>query len=85
MKLSVEELTRSIDVQRYAVFGLWAFVLMGIVIKALIQSSSAVIVIVLSAPNAGVLDIYQAFGIVIGANIGTIVHSPLCIDKGLRR
>src|SRR5690606_16740912 len=60
-----------IDLATFAVYGLWVFVLLGVIITALIQSSSAMIVIILSALNADLIDIYQSVAMVIGANIGT--------------
>lgn len=71
MKISIENVAGQIDIATFTVYGLWAFVLLGVVITALIQSSSAMIVIILSALNAGLIDIYQSVAMVIGANIGT--------------
>jgi len=71
MKVSVENIAGQIDLTFFASYGLWAFLLLGLVITGLIQSSSAMIVIVLSALNAGLVDIYQSVAMVIGANIGT--------------
>ncbi len=48
-------------------------VLLGLVVTALIQSSSATTVMVVGFVNAGVLSLYQAAGIIMGANIGTTV------------
>ena len=50
-------------------------VLIGIVMTALIQSSSGVTVIVVGLVSAGLLSLRQAIGIVMGANIGTTVTS----------
>ncbi|MBK5193871.1 MAG: Na/Pi cotransporter family protein [Flavobacteriaceae bacterium] len=71
MKVSVENIAGEIDLTFFASYGLGAFLLMGLVITGLIQSSSAMIVIILSALNAGLVDIYQSVAMVIGANIGT--------------
>ena len=71
MKISIENVAGQIDLATFTMYGLWAFVLLGVVITALIQSSSAMIVIILSALNAGLIDIYQSVAMVIGANIGT--------------
>ncbi|MDR0668751.1 MAG: Na/Pi cotransporter family protein [Treponema sp.] len=43
----------------------------GIVITTLVQSSSAVSVMVVSFVNAGLLSLTQAVGVIMGANIGT--------------
>ena len=73
MKVSVENIAGEIDLTYFATYGLMAFLLLGLVITGLIQSSSAMIVIILSALNAGLVDIYQSVAMVIGANIGTTV------------
>lgn len=51
--------------------------LVGIVFTGIIQSSSAATVMVVSFVNAGLMDLYQAAGIIFGANIGTTVTSQL--------
>ncbi len=43
----------------------------GLVITSVIQSSSATSVMIISFVNAGLLSLYQAAGVLIGANIGT--------------
>jgi len=48
-------------------------VLLGLVVTAVIQSSSATTVMVVGFVNAGILSLYQAVGIIMGANIGTTV------------
>ena len=48
-------------------------VLTGVLITALIQSSSATTVMVVSFVNAGLLTLSQAIGVIMGANIGTTV------------
>ncbi len=52
---------------------LFQSVFLGIVVTALIQSSSATTVMVVGFVNAGILNLYQAVGIIMGANIGTTV------------
>ena len=46
-------------------------VVTGIVITILIQSSSATTVMVVSFVNAGLMELVQAIGVILGANIGT--------------
>ena len=48
-------------------------VLTGVLITALIQSSSATTVMVVSFVNAGLLTLVQSIGVIMGANIGTTV------------
>ncbi len=46
-------------------------ILTGLLITAVIQSSSATTVMVVSFVNAGLLNLVQAFSVIMGANIGT--------------
>ena len=50
-------------------------VLVGIVVTALIQSSTGVTVITVGLVSASLLTLRQAIGIIMGANIGTTVTS----------
>lgn len=52
-------------------------VLTGTLITAVIQSSSATTVMIVSFVNAGLLSLTQAVGVIMGANIGTTVTSWL--------
>ena len=52
-------------------------IIVGIVFTAIIQSSSAATVMVVSFVNAGLMTLYQAIGVIYGANIGTTVTSQL--------
>lgn len=52
-------------------------VLMGALITAIIQSSSATTVMVVGFVNAGIIDLTQAVGVIMGANIGTTVTAWL--------
>lgn len=58
-------------------------VLTGIFITALIQSSSATTVMVVSFVNAGLLDLVGSIGVILGANVGTTVTSWLVAALGL--
>ncbi len=48
-------------------------VLIGVVVTALIQSSSATTVMVVGFVNAGLMNLVQATGVIMGANIGTCI------------
>ena len=48
-------------------------VLLGALITAVIQSSSATTVMVVGFVNAGIMNLSQAMGVIMGANIGTTV------------
>ncbi len=53
----------------HPVFGL----LTGVAVTSVIQSSSATTVMVVSFVNAGLLNLLQAIGVILGANIGTTI------------
>ena len=52
-------------------------ILVGTFFTAIIQSSSASTVMVVSFVNSGLMNLYQAAGVIMGANIGTTVTSQL--------
>ena len=52
-------------------------ILVGTLFTAIIQSSSAATVMVVSFVNSGLMDLYQAAGVIMGANIGTTITSQL--------
>lgn len=51
--------------------------LVGILFTAVVQSSSATTVLVVSFVNASLMNLYQAAGVIMGANIGTTVTGQL--------
>ena len=51
--------------------------LVGILFTAVVQSSSATTVMVVSFVNSGLMNLYQASGVILGANIGTTVTGQL--------
>ncbi|HBG1167536.1 TPA: Na/Pi cotransporter family protein [Clostridioides difficile] len=52
-------------------------VLVGTVVTGIIQSSSATTVMVVGFVNAGIMNLNQAIGVIMGANIGTTVTAQL--------
>ena len=56
----------------------------GLLITAIIQSSSATTVMVVSFVNAGLLSLVQAIGVIMGANIGTTVTAWLIAFLGFK-
>ena len=52
-------------------------ILVGTLFTAVIQSSSAATVMVVSFVNSGLMNLYQAAGVIMGANIGTTITSQL--------
>lgn len=83
MKTAIESAAAGIDLAEYAGFPLVAFVGLGFVLTALIQSSSAATAIVLSALYAQLLSFDQSAAMVIGTNIGTTVTALLSAIGGI--
>lgn len=77
MKTGIEALGTSFELQKYSTYPLYYFVLLGAVITAIIQSSSATTALVLSALSVSVLTFEGAAAMVIGANIGTTITALL--------
>lgn len=71
MKTAVAGADAVVQPEFFARFSLWQFVLFGAVFTALVQSSSAAMVIVLSALHAEFVDLYAAAAFMIGADLGT--------------
>jgi len=59
-------------------------VLTGVLITALIQSSSATTVMVVSFVNAGLMTLAQSIGVIMGANIGTTVTAWIISIVGFK-
>ncbi len=69
-------------------------VLVGAVVTAIIQSSSATTVMVVGFVNAGIMNLTQAVGLIMGANIGTTMtaqivsfsleaYAPIAVGAGM--
>ncbi|WP_270852715.1 Na/Pi cotransporter family protein [Clostridium tertium] len=56
-------------------------VIVGAIVTAIIQSSSATTVMVVGFVNAGLMNLAQAAGIIMGANIGTTITAQLVAFK----
>ena len=52
-------------------------VIVGALVTAIIQSSSATTVMVVGFVNAGIMTLPQAIGVIMGANIGTTITAQL--------
>lgn len=83
MKVSIENFAEGIDIAEFANYGLLVFSLIGVGLTALIQSSSAMLVITLSVLNAGLISFESAAAMVIGANIGSTSTILLGSIKGI--
>ena len=61
----------------------WKAVVLGAFVTAVIQSSSATTVMVVGFVNSGIMQLGQAVGVIMGANVGTTVTSWLLSLSGL--
>lgn len=62
----------------------WIGAIVGTLVTAIIQSSSATTVMLVGFVNAGLLNLTQAIGVIMGANIGTTITAQMIafqIDK----
>jgi len=73
MKTSVEHLAGAIDIAALPTFGPFVYILAGILLTAIMQSSSATIAVVLTTLFSGIIDFQAGAAMVIGANVGTTV------------
>lgn len=77
MKESMESLLHDFDFTPYLHLGNLSFVIIGFLITAIIQSSSATMVITLSALNTGAIPFPVAVAIIIGSELGTSIKTLL--------
>ncbi len=73
MKSSIELLAQNFDLEPFIAYGPYLLFFVGFILTAVIQSSSAVMVIALSALNAGVIPLVAAAAMVIGSDLGTTI------------
>ena len=73
-KLAGEKLEKTLETVTSNIF---KAVGMGALVTGIIQSSSATTVMVVGFVNAGLINLRQAVGIIMGANIGTTVTAQL--------
>ncbi|ADH84909.1 Na/Pi cotransporter family protein [Desulfurivibrio alkaliphilus] len=73
MKSSVEGVAAAIDIAALPDLGLWIYLLAGLLMTVIMQSSSATNAITLTMLFSGVVDFSGAGAMVIGANVGTTV------------
>ena len=82
LKDAFDGLVTVIDLNRFTIEGVWGvlmFVAVGFMMTVLTQSSSAAIAITLTAATGGVVEIYTAAAMVIGANVGTTSTAALSV------
>jgi phosphate:Na+ symporter len=83
MKDSFEVFSKNFDLSSYLVLSPYWFALIGLVITAIIQSSSAAIAIIQSALFTHMVSFEAAAAFVVGANIGTTVTAGLGAMGGI--
>lgn len=73
MKTSVDELSQVIDPAAFSGYGILVYALVGMVMTAVMQSSSATIAIVLTLLFNDIIDFRSGAAMVVGANVGTTI------------
>ncbi len=56
---------------------------LGLVVTAIVQSSSATTVMVVGFVNSGIMQLHQAIGVILGSNVGTTVTSWILSLTGI--
>jgi len=82
LKDAFEGLAAAIDLQKFTVDGIagvFFYVGIGFLMTVLTQSSSAAIAITLTAATGGILGLYAAAAMVIGANVGTTSTAVIAV------
>lgn len=82
IKTGIEGLVKHIDFQQFEHSPVIIFFLVGLIITALVQSSSATVAITLSALYAGAINLYDSTAIVLGAEVGTTLKLFIASIKG---
>lgn len=77
MKDSVSDLPQILSPELLGQLTLPSFLLVGMLMTAVIQSSSAMTLIALTALNTGIIDLSSAAALVVGADIGTTSTTAL--------
>lgn len=73
MKSSVDQISGIVDPAAFAGYGIIAYALVGMILTAIMQSSSATIAIVLTMLFSGVITFQAGAAMVVGANVGTTI------------
>lgn len=82
LKEAFEGLAAAIDLQSFTldgIAGLFMYVGIGFLMTVLTQSSSAAIAITLTAATGGIVGLYAAAAMVIGANVGTTSTAMIAV------
>lgn len=71
MKDGVSEVATAFDLEHLADRPGWQYLLFGVVFAAIVQSSSAVMMVTLAALNSSIIELPSAAAIAVGADLGT--------------
>lgn len=82
IKTGIGEMVKQVDLGYFVQYPVIVFLLLGLLITSLIQSSSATMAIVLSALYVHGISLYAATAIVLGSEIGTSLKLVLASVKG---
>ena len=82
MKGAVEGIGARFDTAWLSGYPAWVWLIAGVLLTAVIQSSSATMLIALSALHGGLVGLPQALAVVIGADLGTTTTLVLGAIKG---
>ena len=83
IKGGMEAYVKQTDLSAYNRFPIIIFLLVGMALTAIIQSSSATIVLTLSALHTNAITLYAGMAIVLGSEIGTTFKLFLVSAKGI--
>ncbi|HRO47373.1 Na/Pi symporter [Agriterribacter sp.] len=83
IRTSIEQTVQQLDLSILNEKPAILFLLVGLLITSLIQSSSATVAIVLSALHVNAISLFAAMAIVLGSEIGTTVKLVLASVKGV--
>jgi len=82
IKIGMGQMLTHVDLVYFNKYPAIAFLVIGLVITALLQSSSATLAIVLSAVHAGGIGLFTASAIVLGSEVGTTIKFILLSING---
>jgi len=83
MKDAVEGLVKEVDLSQFNQYPLFIFLLIGIAVTSLIQSSSATMAIILSALYVNAIGLLPVMAIALGSEIGTTVKLLIASSGGI--
>ena len=83
IKTGMDQTTANMDLSQFNEYPGIVFLLIGLALTALLQASSATLIIVLSALNVEAISLLAGMAVVLGAEIGTTLKFLLASVKGI--